>query len=386
MNIDKDLVQKAVDEAFAKIMEDSKKYEDDDIIYSDENEDKKDEELKDMFDDEASPDDDINEEDKDEGDVQDKIEEEIEEAVDKNPDYNFLGLEINIEKTEDGKKFNVKITKDDKEKVEVLDSIDLPNILGLIEDFFNELVLEDESEEENEEGEDEEFNDEEDVDIDENEEEDNELSESYYPAMASLRRRYKDRVEKFFEHGLLAKELALETVKDNLTKNTVKELVDTVKEKDSIIANKKVSLQKLSIKYLQAKKMENSLKKAHSVLGSMFKDLSEKVEKREISPVTAKKIVKKYRTIISSIVEAKDPQAIMAAINTITKVQNAILANVSKTKFKKSRNVKSVVSKPRNVLNKEGKVANSTLLSNRRYDGIDEMSAEILRIAGINNN
>lgn len=384
MNIDKDLVQKAVDEAFAKIMEDSKKYEDDDIIYSDENEDKKDEELKDMFDDKVSPNDDINEEDKDEGDVQDKIEEEIEEAVDENPDYNFLGLEINIEKTEDGKKFNVKISKDDKEKVEVLDSIELPNVLGLIEDFFNELVLEDESEEENEEDEDEEFNDEEDVDIDENEEEDNELSESYYPAMASLRRRYKDRVEEFFEHGLLAKELALETVKDNLTKSTVKELVDTMKEKDSIIANKKTNLQKLSVKYLQAKKMENGLKKAHTVLGSIFKDLSEKVEKREISPVTAKKIAKKYRTIISSIVEAKDPQAIMAAINTINKVQNAILANVSKTKFKKSRNVESVVSKPRNVLNKEGKVANSTLLSNRRYDGIDEMSAEILRIAGIN--
>lgn len=384
MNIDKDLVQKAVDEAFAKIMEDSKKYEDDDIIYSDENEDKKDEELKDMFDDKASPDDDINEEDKDEGDVQDKIEEEIEEAVDENPDYNFLGLEINIEKTEDGKKFNVKISKDDKEKVEVLDSIELPNILGLIEDFFNELVLEDESEEENEEDEDEEFNDEEDVDIDEDEEEDNELSESYYPAMASLRRRYKDRVEKFFEHGLLAKELALEMIKDNLTKSTVKELVDTMKEKDSIIANKKADLQKLSLKYLQAKKMENDLKKAHTVLGSIFKDLSEKVEKREISPVTAKKIAKKYRTIISSIVEAKDPQAVMAAVNTINKVQNAILANVSKTKFKKSRNAKSVVSKPRNVLNKEGKVANSTLLSNRRYDGIDEMSAEILRIAGIN--
>jgi hypothetical protein len=37
-------------------------------------------------------------------------------------------------------------------------------------------------------------------------------------------------------------------------------------------------------------------------------------------------------------------------------------------------------------LNKEGKVSNTSLLSNRRYDGIDEMSAEILRIAGINNN
>jgi len=386
MNIDKDLVQKAVDEAFAKIMEDSKKYEDDDIIYSDENEDKKDEELKDMFDDEASPDDDINEEDKDEGDVQDKIEEEIEEAVDKNPDYNFLGLEISIEKTEDGKKFNVKISKDDKEKVEVLDSIELPNVLGLIEDFFNELVLEDESEEENEEGEDEEFNDEEDVDIDENEEEDNELSESYYPAMASLRRRYKDRVEKFFEHGLLAKELALEMIKDNLTKSTVKELVDTMKEKDSIIASKKADLQKLSVKYLQAKKMENSLKKAHTVLGSVFKDLSEKVENKEISPATAKKVIKKYKTIISSIMNTNDPKAIIAAVNTITKVQNAILSNVRKSKFNKGKSIESITSKPRNVLNKEGKVSNTSLLSNRRYDGIDEMSAEILRIAGINNN
>jgi len=376
VNIDKDLVQKAVDEAFAKIMEDSKKYEDDDIIYSDENEDKKDEELKDMFDDEASPDDDINEEDKDEGDVQDKIEEEIEEAVDKNPDYNFLGLEISIEKTEDGKKFNVKISKDDKEKVEVLDSIELPNVLGLIEDFFNELVLEDESEEENEEGEDEEFND----------EEDEELTESYHAPLASLRRRYKNKIEEFFEHGLLAKELALEMVKNNLTRNTVKELIETVKEKDSIIASKKADLQKLSVKYLQAKKIENSLKKAHTVLGSVFKDLSEKVENKEISPATAKKIIKKYKTIISSIMNTDDPKAIIAAVNTITKVQNAILSNVYKSKFNKGKSIESITSKPRNVLNKEGKVSNTSLLSNRRYDGIDEMSAEILRIAGINNN
>ena len=49
MNIDKDLVQKAVDEAFAKIMDDSKKYDDDEIIYSDEDEKK--EELNDIIDD-----------------------------------------------------------------------------------------------------------------------------------------------------------------------------------------------------------------------------------------------------------------------------------------------------------------------------------------------
>lgn len=382
MNIDKDLVQKAVDEAFAKIMDDSKKYDDDEIIYSDEDEKK--EKLNDIIDDKDVED--IEEKE----DVQDKIEKEVEDAVDENSDYNFLGLDISIEKTEDGKKFNVKITKDGKEKVEVLDSIELPNILGLIEDFFNELVLEDSVNEEN----DEEISDEDtEVDMDEdeseeleNEEEDEELTESYHAPLASLRRRYKNKIEEFFEHGLLAKELALEMVKNNLTRNTVKELIETVKEKDSIIASKKADLQKLSVKYLQAKKMENSLKKAHTVLGSVFKDLSEKVENKEISPATAKKVIKKYKTIISSIMNTDDPKAIIAAVNTITKVQNAILSNVRKSKFNKGKSIESITSKPRNVLNKEGKVSNTSLLSNRRYDGIDEMSAEILRIAGINNN
>ena len=382
MNIDKDLVQKAVDEAFAKIMDDSKKYDDDEIIYSDEDEKK--EELNDIIDNKDVEDTEEKE------DIQDKIEKEVEDAVGENSDYNFLGLDISIEKTEDGKKFNVKITKDNKEKVEVLDSIELPNILGLIEDFFNELVLEDSTNEEN----DEEISDEDEkVDMDEdeseeleNEEEDEELTESYHAPLASLRRRYKNKIEEFFEHGLLAKELALEMVKNNLTRNTVKELIETVKEKDSIIASKKADLQKLSVKYLQAKKMENSLKKAHTVLGSVFKDLSEKVENKEISPATAKKVIKKYKTIISSIMNTDDPKAIIAAVNTITKVQNAILSNVRKSKFNKGKSIESITSKPRNVLNKEGKVSNTSLLSNRRYDGIDEMSAEILRIAGINNN
>ena len=382
MNIDKDLVQKAVDEAFAKIMDDSKKYDDDEIIYSDEDEKK--EELNDIIDNKDVEDTEEKE------DVQDKIEKEVEDAVNENSDYNFLGLDISIEKTEDGKKFNVKITKDGKEKVEVLDSIELPNILGLIEDFFNELVLEDSANEEN----DEEISDEDaEVDMDEdeseeleNEEEDEELTESYHAPLASLRRRYKNKIEEFFEHGLLAKELALEMVKNNLTRNTVKELIETVKEKDSIIASKKADLQKLSVKYLQAKKMENSLKKAHTVLGSVFKDLNEKVENKEISPATAKKVIKKYKTIISSIMNTDDPKAIIAAVNTITKVQNAILSNVRKSKFNKGKSIESITSKPRNVLNKEGKVSNTSLLSNRRYDGIDEMSAEILRIAGINNN
>lgn len=393
MRIDKDLVQKAVDEAFAKIVSESKDYEDEELIYSDES-DTESEEVTEGEDvgDTTSGAEVTEEESKEmEADIQDKVEEEIEEAIDENSDFNFLGLDINIKKLENGK-FNVKIVKDDKEKVEVLDSVELLNILGLVEEFFNELVLEDEESVETEEEEEEEetfdtdkedvLDDEEDEFTDEDEEE---LTESYHTSMAALRRKYGNRVEEVFEHGLLAKELALEMVKGNLTKDSVKELIETIREKDALIASKRKDLQQSSVKYLYAKKMENSLKKASTVLGSAIADLNKRVESKDISLQLAEKAVKKYKSIISAIVEAKDPEAVVAATNLVTKVQSVILANVNKSKIKPdmSKDGGSVRPKARNVLNRTGKNTNSTLLSGRRYDGIDEMSAEILRIAGI---
>ena len=77
---------------------------------------------------------------KETSDVQEEVEEIVEEQVLQSGDYNFLGLDINITDDEEGK-FNVVIKKDDKEKVSVLDAVNLPNIFGLIEEFFTEIVI-----------------------------------------------------------------------------------------------------------------------------------------------------------------------------------------------------------------------------------------------------
>lgn len=358
MNIDKNLVQKAVDEAFEKIIKENEKYDDDDLIYSDEIGKNN------------------NENDgKDEKDVQDKIEEEVEKAVDENPKFNFLGVDIEIEKTDDGK-YNVKMSKDNKEKSEVLDSIELTNVLGLIEEFFNELVLGSEDEDEFDSSE------------DESDSLEDESSEIFQASLSSLRKKYKNKIEEIFEHGLMAKQLALGMIRENLTRNTVKELVDTIKEKDSIIASKKMNLQQQSVKYLLAKKMESELKKANALLSEAVKDLNKKIESKDISPAIAKDAIERYSAIISTIVNADNPKVIAEATRQIGKIQKAILANVYKANIYKNKinideNDDDIKLKPRNVLNRTGKNSNTSLLSDRRYDGIDEMSAEILRIAGI---
>jgi len=347
MNIDKNLVQKAVDEAFEKIIKENEKYDDDDMIYSDEI-------------------------DKDDGekDVQDKIEEEVEKAIDENPKFNFLGVDIEIEKTDDDK-YNVKMSKDGKEKSEVLDSIELTNVLGLIEEFFNELVLGSEDEDEFDSSE------------DESDSSEDESSEIFQASLSSLRKKYKNKIEEIFEHGLMAKQLALGMIRENLTRNTVKELVDTIKEKDSIIASKKMNLQQQSVKYLLAKKMESELKKANALLSEAVKDLNKKIESKNIPPHVAKEAIKRYAAIISTIVNADNPKVIAEATRQIGKIQKAILANIYKNKINIDENDDDIKLKPRNVLNRTGKNSNTSLLSDRRYDGIDEMSAEILRIAGI---
>ena len=213
--------------------------------------------------------------------------------------------------------------------------------------------------------------------------------------MSSLRRRYKDKINEVFEHGLLAKELALGMVKEKLVAGTVKELIDKTKEKDAIIASKMKELKRVSLKYLIAKKMDNQYKKVYGILSSGIEDVKKSLTENKIDADTANKALNHYRIIISKVVEANKPETIIAAIEKTDKINKAILANANKEKTEqtkavvsnKSQNnvtkkeIKNVV-KPVNVLNRTGWKNNSTILANR-HDGIEEMSAEILRIAGI---
>lgn len=334
----------------------------------------------------------VNDDIKETSDVQEEVEEIVEEQILQSGDYNFLGLDINITDDEEGK-FNVVIKKDDKEKVSVLDAVNLPNIFGLIEEFFTEIVIdEDVVEEDSEDVENEEVIEE----IEEESEEGNE--EEKEVTMASLRVKYEDKINAIFEHGMLAKELALDMVKDTILAGTVKELVKKSKEKDAIIASKKNDLKKATKSFIVANKYYDSLNKIHTLLSASIKEIETDLTAGSYDSKTAKKIMDKYNSILSKVLVAEDVDSLNSIMNTITKTQaivssyktniaskkKAILESKTMNSDKKEINTAQSVIEKKNVMNSDGWKDNKTLLAKQhRYDSIEEMSAELLKIAGV---
>jgi len=425
-------------------------------------------------------------------DIQEEVEEIVEEQVLQSGDYNFLGLDINI--TDDEGKFNVVIKKDDKEKTSVLDAVNLPNIFGLIEDFFTEIVIDEdvtESEDETKENEetveenvveesflakddeldtledsisvlsndtilnsfiqylntdqeqefyenlikDYDLNCEVNDDIDKlrtcvldlvSEDDfvknistylstdelkdfyksliaDNDLDadldyEDQEVTMASLRLKYEDKINAIFEHGMLAKELALDMVKDTILAGTVKELVKKAKEKDAIIASKKNDLKKATKSFIVANKYYDSLNKVHTLLSASIKEIETDLTAGSYDSKTAKKIMDKYNSILSKVLVAEDVDSLNSIMNTITKTQaivssyktdiankkKAIVESKTINDNKKEINTMQSVIEKKNVMNSDGWKNNKTLLAKQhRYDSIEEMSAELLKIAGV---
>ena len=340
----------------------------------------------------------VNDDIKETSDVQEEVEEIVEEQVLQSGDYNFLGLDINITDDEEGK-FNVVIKKDDKEKVSVLDAVNLPNIFGLIEEFFTEIVIDEDVVEEDVEEDvvEEDVEDEEVIEeIEEGSEEGNE--EEKEVTMASLRVKYEDKINAIFEHGMLAKELALDMVKDNILAGTVKELVKKSKEKDAIIASKKNDLKKATKSFIVANKYYDSLNKVHTLLSASIKEIETDLTAGSYDSKTAKKIMDKYNSILSKVLVAEDVDSLNSIMNTITKTQaivssyktniaskkKAILESKTMNSDKKEINTAQSVIEKKNVMNSDGWKDNKTLLAKQhRYDSIEEMSAELLKIAGV---
>lgn len=327
-----------------------------------------------------------------ETDVQEEVEEIVKEQVLQSGDYNFLGLDISITESEDeAGKFNVVIKKDDKEKTSVLDAVNLPNIFGLIEEFFTEIVIDDEVVEDEEEKE-EEISEELEEKEDEKEEDEEDV------AMAALRLKYSDKINAVFEHGMLAKEIALDMVKETILAGTVKELVEKSKEKDAIIASKKNDLKKATKSFIVANKYYDSLNKVHTLLSASIKEIETDLTAGSYDSKTAKKIMDKYNSILSKVLVAEDVDSLNSIMNTITKTQaivssyktniaskkKAILESKTMNSDKKEINTAQSVIEKKNVMNSDGWKDNKTLLAKQhRYDSIEEMSAELLKIAGV---
>ncbi len=314
--------------------------------------------------------------------VEEKIEDVIEEEVEKKDNFNFLGLDIHIETVEDG--YNVTISKDGTDTVEHLDSLELPNLLGIVETFFNNLILQ------------------EDNPVEEESVEEVLEENSDNVTLASLRKLYASRIEEFFTHGIMAKEMALDMIKEKITAKNVGEMLKKLEEKKTILSVKKAEYDKNIKNYVISSKLNEQYKNAVNLTTQAIDKVHDGLTKGIMSKEVALKAVNKYKTILSNIINSNSLNTIVANVNSINKV-NAIISsyidknenknviissnNVTKNKIKKE-NKKEILSKKsfvgaKNILNSNGWNDNSTLLSNNRHDGIAEMSSEIMRIAGL---
>jgi len=405
MSIDKEHVRKVVDEALTKVLKAQDKINNsNDIIDSTDLEEELEQEEISNSEENSNV---LPDEENIDVDVQDKVTEAIEEEVAEEADYTFLGLDISIVKNDEGK-FEVTIKKDDFEKTEELESIDVKNILNFVEAFFSDLVIEEEFETD-EDKEDKEETEEVSKDIEEDLEEENldktitedeEFEDSESSGLISdikvLKEKYKDNVDSIFEQGLLAKELVIDILKDKLVAGTVKDLINRVNEKDTLIASKREELRKASINYILAQRLNTKYKKAHALLSSQMTKIKEELDKNEnaLSVETLAKLNKFYSSVVAKILNSNKAEDVETVTNMFEKTTNTLLASIVKVKptvnkvNKKEINKedKSVMAsnkpKPTNILNKGSWRGNKTIMSHR-YEGIDEMSAEILHIAGI---
>ncbi|HOY91268.1 MAG TPA: hypothetical protein PK891_06085, partial [Bacteroidales bacterium] len=220
--------------------------------------------------------------------------------------------------------------------------------------------------------------------------------------LASLRKLYASRIEEFFTHGIMAKEMALDMIKEKITAKNVGEMLKKLEAKKTILSDKKAEYDKNIKNYVISSKLNEQYKNAVNLTTQAIDKVHDGLTKGIMSKEVALKAVNKYKTILSNIINSNSLNTIVANVNSINKV-NAIISsyidknenknviissnNVTKNKIKKE-NKKEILSKKsfvgaKNILNSNGWNDNSTLLSNNRHDGIAEMSSEIMRIAGL---
>ena len=74
--------------------------------------------------------------------VADEIAEAIDESIENSGKYNIFGIDISVEKTEDGKySVELKAEKDDSVETKVLDTVDTQTLFDAVQDFMNSIIV-----------------------------------------------------------------------------------------------------------------------------------------------------------------------------------------------------------------------------------------------------
>lgn len=345
-------------------------------------------------------------------DVDDGVAEVIEESIEDSGKYNIFGIDITVNKNDNGKYDVVlKSSKEDCENTIELETVDTQTLFDAVQDFMNTIVLQgtDEAEDSEEleseedsktadedvEAEDVEMDEDNeetsDEDIDDTESEEDEDDKVYAATMSSYMSQYGDELDAIFAQGLAAKKLALDMVKDKILASTVQELSSKMKANEGILASKQNELKQAKLKYLMAKKMDMQYDNMYTIIAQGIADIADGISNSLISADIAKKAIKRYNTIVSNVINTNNPALMDASIKTITKINGVVASAKENAKNKraiisnihKEEQQNKPVLKPQNILNYDTFKGGRPLIANRQADIANEMIAEIVKMSGI---
>lgn len=357
----------------------------------------------------------------DENNVADNVTETLENQVSEPQHYEFFGLNIDAEP--DGDKWKLTIKGNDEvggeTKEETVENLELPTIFGIIEDYLNNNVsdkltgnvLDQDSENTKDEPTGEELPEEDTVEVpddndsevedventdivdDENDndedKEDEDDSDKTSLALASLRHANSKELNAIFELGLMAKNTALEMVKDKILASTVKELVNKNKEADKKLVDVNEELKKECANYILACKKCEQYKKAVSLVSNKLVDIRDGLKSNKISKPEGILATKICIDTIDKLLVNNSLESIVASMQYFEKMTNKkpVVANKKVENRKPVMSNRRIIEKPKrpvlaskNVYNRNGIVSNVTLRHNKVTSEIDALIKDITRI------
>lgn len=352
--------------------------------------------------------------------VADEIAEAIDESIENSGKYNIFGIDISVEKTEDGKySVELKAEKDDSVETKVLDTVDTQTLFDAVQDFMNSIIVKecdscDDEEEMDEEAEDSEDEVSEDVDEEKIKEDvmenpDIEDDEKIYAAtMSHYMCKYREDLDAIIAQGLAAKQLALELVKDKVLASDLKEMNEKKKSSDALLSEKKQALENAKMRYLVAKKIDMQYDKAYTVLAQGIKNIADALKNEDMTSEEASAKVKRYRSMLATIINSRDSAVIASVIDKATKYNSVISSRIERNKKRKSitanrvrENRQTIVKRPltssinrqprenvirprvQHILNADTIRNGNSLMDSSSAAMTNNMIAEIIKISGI---
>jgi len=324
-----------------------------------------------------------------------EVKEELSDSKPKN--YNFLGIDIVVNNTDEEGKQVITFTKDDFTITKEVENVDFQNIITSLQDYIVALhekndgmggEEEPENLEENSENPSE--TDEEMPELDEDlTEEEKQLAMESHRLIANIYKSNKYKLIEMAKLGYSFKKYVLANLREELFATNIKGYIEKNKDVDTKIAMAQERQAEVKKNYLLAKNMNQDLRKKYVILSNILSE----TKKAFVSGNSVDK--NKIKMVLSYVVKGMDldTQKFSILAQKFQKAITSILAGEQKTKTENSKNleIKNEEGKKTPItasnrtnrkpnLQTNGGYGRSTSTLKEQNDGTDEMMIELKKL------